>query len=183
MSRYSLGAVLLLVLGVPSTAHAKCSDPPRTQVNWAGCDKRNAQLSRANLEGANLQGANLRGARLDGASLLSANLTDANLQGANLQGAHLGGASLLSANLTDADLTGANLNGANLSCVIFTGATLSRTRWNNRRMCNEFSPKGRCQIVYSDWEITSKYHKNDPVYYPRPGANDRCAGARGRGSY
>jgi hypothetical protein len=124
-------------------------------VNWQGCSKQNAHLTRANLEGANLQGTNLRGAWLMGANLLNANLTGA-------------------------DLTGANLEGANLSCVIFTGATLSGAKWNTGRMCDVSSSGGRCKIVYADWENGWVYHKNDPVYYPLAGANDHCGSGRSK---
>ena len=154
MRKNTIAAILLIIIvAVPSVAHAKCSDPPRPRVNWQACDKHNADLTGANLQGAILRGANLRGAKL----IL---------------------ANLLKADLTGADLTGADLKGANLSCVVFLNAALSHVRWNTGRMCDGTSPAGLCQIVYADWELTWVYHKNDPVYYPRPGDNDHCGSHR-----
>jgi hypothetical protein len=174
MRQYMLGVVLLLVVvAVPSVAHAKCSDPPRPQVNWQGCDKQ-----RANLTGARLMGANLRDAKLMNADLSMADLTGAKLTGANLTGAKFINTKMLNADLTGADLTGANLNGANLSCVIFTGATLSRAQWNTGRMCDDPSPIGRCKIVYTQGASTWMQREYSPLYYPRPGANDHCGSHR-----
>ena len=56
-------------------AHAACSDPPASRVDWHGCDKHGANLKHAIMEYANLQGANLSyadlrdatGVNLDGA--------------------------------------------------------------------------------------------------------------------
>ena len=76
-------------------AHAACSDPPASRVDWHGCDKHGANLKHAIMEYANLQNANLQGADLRGAYLQGANLQGANLSYADLRGA-----------------TGVNLDGA-----------------------------------------------------------------------
>ena len=67
-------------------AHAACSDPPASRVDWHGCDKHGANLGSASLDSASLGSANLDSANLQGAYLPGADLQGANLQGANLVG-------------------------------------------------------------------------------------------------
>ena len=97
--------------------------------NCAGCDLRNADLTKldltnANLAGANLAGANLTQSKLKNAYLLGANLEQASLVDADLETANLIFASLAEADLFEAKLKGANLQNANLSNADLTGAEL-----------------------------------------------------------
>ena len=114
-----VGTALALCLSTPSAALAGCDDPAGFMVNWSGCDKTNAKLTRANLSRANLRGADL---------------TRADLYKANLSGTKLRDAKLSGANLTNANLTNTNLWDANL-----TGAT-----WTDGRKCAEWSI-GECK--------------------------------------
>ena len=63
-----MGPTRLILIAVFSTrlyaAHAACSDPPASRVDWHGCDKHGANLKHAIMEYANLQDADLTGADL-----------------------------------------------------------------------------------------------------------------------
>ena len=85
LSRFLLLSALALVVGVLSACGSsdsgedvereasagteKCDAPPAIRVDWSGCDKSGANLSRADLSGANLYRADLRYANLTGANL------------------------------------------------------------------------------------------------------------------
>jgi hypothetical protein len=97
------------------------SPVPSSEVQWQGCDLRQADLSGANLTGANLINADLSNATLTDANLSNATLTDATLTDANLSNA-----TLTDATLTDADLRNAILSRAILSLANLSRANLSR---------------------------------------------------------
>ncbi|ACK64636.1 pentapeptide repeat protein [Rippkaea orientalis PCC 8801] len=100
-------------------------------VNFSGADLRDAYLNEADLTGANLQGANLQNA-----SLIKSYLIKANFQRANLQESYLTSAYATKANFEQANLQGAYLNGTQ-----FTGATLSRSKYNDKtRFDSCFNP-------------------------------------------
>jgi uncharacterized protein YjbI with pentapeptide repeats len=130
-----LAAAVVLSLATTTTANAACSDAAAPKVDWGGCDKIDAHLSRANLTDASLTGAYLNGVYLNGANLTKANLTSANLTGAYLIGANLTGANLTGANLTGAYLNGANLTKANLTGTKLSRAKLSGATWTDGRTC------------------------------------------------
>jgi hypothetical protein len=115
-----------------------CAAPARPEVGWQGCDKRRADLARADLKGARL-GKIL----LDGANLRQAVLDYADLRGASLRGADLSQVSLRGADLTQADLTGADLSRATLDYATLTGATLAGARFSGTRLGKAAWPDGR----------------------------------------
>ena len=84
--------ISLIILALTYEAFAKCEDPAKPGVDWAGCNKVGSYLKDKDLRDANLQGANLRQANFEGANLSGANLNEAILLGANLEGANLEGA-------------------------------------------------------------------------------------------
>ncbi|MBT5434252.1 MAG: hypothetical protein HOK83_11410, partial [Rhodospirillaceae bacterium] len=49
-------ALALSLTAATSEAKAACDDPAGPDVDWSGCDKSGAYLSRADLSGANLSG-------------------------------------------------------------------------------------------------------------------------------
>ena len=104
----------------------ECQTPAGPGVDWAGCNKTNANLHNANLNNANLYGAVMQDVYAYDANLTNANLTNANLINANLYGADLSGARLGGAILVDANLTKANLTNA-----YFCGTTMPDGRTNN----------------------------------------------------
>jgi hypothetical protein len=101
------------------------SPVPSSEVQWQGCDLRQADLSGANLTGANLINADLSDATLTDATLTDANLSNATLTDATLTDADLRNAILSLANLSRANLSGANLRGTNLIFANLSGANLS----------------------------------------------------------
>ena len=118
-------------------AHAACSDPPASRVDWHGCDKHGANLGSASLDSASLDSANLQGANLDSANLDSANLQGAYLPGADLQGANL---------------QGANLVGRPAACVTTGYPNLSAGRGRSPQTCL------RSFVATSSWTADSSFH-------------------------
>jgi uncharacterized protein YjbI with pentapeptide repeats len=102
------------------------SPVPSSEVQWQGCDLRQADLSGANLTGANLINADLSNATLTDANLSNATLTDATLTDATLTDATLTDATLTDATLTDANLSNATLTDATLTDADLRNAILSR---------------------------------------------------------
>jgi uncharacterized protein YjbI with pentapeptide repeats len=97
--------------------------------DWAGKNRKCAQLQGASLDFAQLQGASLDFAQLQGASLDFAQLQGASLDFAQLQGASLDVAQLQGASLDRAQLQGASLNrtqlqGSSLEDAQLQGASL-----------------------------------------------------------
>jgi len=125
--------ISLIILALTYEAFAKCEDPAKPGVDWAGCNKVGSYLKDKDLRDANLQGANLRQANFEGANLSRANLNEAILLGANLEGANLEGATITSAFLTKALVAGIKLN----------GAILDDTYWVNGKKCKPGSI-GKC---------------------------------------
>lgn len=125
--------ISLIFLALTYKASAKCEDPAKPGVDWAGCNKVGSYLKDKDLRDANLQGANLRQANFEGANLSRANLNEAILLGANLEGANLEGATITSAFLTKALVAGIKLN----------GAILDDTYWVNGKKCKPGSI-GKC---------------------------------------
>jgi len=94
------------------------------RVDLSGADLRDADLRRINLREANLSGADLRGAQLYRANLNRASLTDADLTGANLYRAYL----------SRADLRRANLRGAELGLSVLVSSDLDGTHLTGARV-------------------------------------------------
>ena len=117
--------IFFIILALTYEAFAKCEDPAKPGVDWAGCNKVGSYLKDKDLRDANLQGANLRQANFEGANLSGANLNEAILLGANLEGANLEGATITSAFLTKALVAGIRLK----------GASLDNTYWVNGKQC------------------------------------------------
>ena len=92
-----------------------CATPPKTLVDWQGCNKSGADLHGAPLMLARLQNVDFSGADLDHANLYRADLTGANLSRANLTSANLSKTVLIDADLTGADIMSARLTKADLS--------------------------------------------------------------------
>jgi hypothetical protein len=118
-------------------------------VVWAGCNKDDAKLTRANLRNADLKATRFERADLSGADLSYADLQTADLRGANLRGTRLKAANLSQADLTGADLTGADLGyavltGALVDAVRLDGTVLRKATWIDGRVCDEHSV-GVCQ--------------------------------------
>ena len=125
--------ISFIILALTYEAFAKCEDPAKPGVDWAGCNKVGSYLKDKDLRDANLQGANLRQANFEGANLSGANLNEAILLGANLEGANLEGAIITSAFLTKALVAGIRL----------MGASLDNTYWVNGKQCKPGST-GEC---------------------------------------
>ena len=107
------------------------SPVPSSNVQWQGCD-----LRQADLKGADLKGANLFGADLSSADLSEAILFGADLTGANLTNVNLSRALITNANLTNVDLTGVNLTGVNLVGVNLTKVNLSNVNLGGKTLRN-----------------------------------------------
>lgn len=154
---------LALALLIAGGAHAACTDPAASGVNWRRCYLDGRDLKAVMLDGAMLReatfqrsdlsqarlkdadayrakflSARLDGAVLDGARLIEADLTRAEMVGTSLKGADLRNAKLVGAVMKGADLTGARLDGADLR-----NADLSRAIWSDGRVCGETSV-GQC---------------------------------------
>jgi hypothetical protein len=166
VSRRNRLAVFLVVLGLagglgmpvvatPALADATCpsvdsvtgavTPAPAPDVNWAGCDLKQANLSGADLEGADLDGANLTQANLSnvdlsGANLFAATLSNAGISGdlanADLATAAVGGLQL-AGNLRSADLDGITGGGLNLAGGTLINATLDSADLDNSELSED----------------------------------------------
>lgn len=92
------------------------------RVNLEGADLRGADIRRSNLREANLNGADLRKSQLYRANLNRAVLTNANLQGADLYRAYISRADLRNANLQETNLGLSTFVSSNLEGVRLSGA-------------------------------------------------------------
>ena len=95
-----------------------------SEVDVAGADLSNLDLSGLSIDHANLSNTNLSGVTLTNANMWATHLEGANLTGANLTGANLSDTLLTGANLTNANLKNAQLYKATLSNATLTGATM-----------------------------------------------------------
>jgi uncharacterized protein YjbI with pentapeptide repeats len=116
-------------------------------LNAAGMDGSDEDLSRVEFYGANLQGANLSGATLNG------RFRFANLRYANLSRTKRGG-------FDDCDFTGANLAGADLTNSELAGnLTSAILRYADLRGCNLSSAKNLNQADLRGAKYTERYQE------------------------
>ena len=151
--RAELQAVLLRK-NIVNLHGARLGGQDLSNLGFAGCSLRCADLSRCNLSGCDFAGANLSRANLSNADLTGCNLRGADLRGADLRGANLSGAvlpwdsglmegvqlaeatgwvpankdmskaKLQNANLSASDLKRVKLRAADLRAANLRGATL-----------------------------------------------------------
>jgi uncharacterized protein YjbI with pentapeptide repeats len=112
-------------------------------------DLRGAILTRTTINDAELTGVQLMGANLERGMLMRSFLNNANLTRANLTDIILTNADLTDANLTDADLTDADFRYARLDGTIFTGCTLTRTRFYGSTWENAIFDQGENVLDYA----------------------------------
>ena len=139
-------------------------------------DLRGAILTRTTINDAELTGVQLIGANLERGMLMRSFLNNANLTRANLTDIVLTNADLTDADLTDADLTDADLRHTKLDGTIFTGCTLTRTRFYGSTWENAIFDQGENVLDYAILEAgpeDQEFENEQAVAYEIHNAYDK----------